>query len=115
MVIVSATYRRLLLPLPTSRVGIPDAIGEQPIEIGEVWTTVDEEAQAFAIVLTRPLAVPHLPPRIVRVEVQAPERLPTAMVATFDIAARTMALADSRTAIGTGSSELIRQRGCALL
>jgi hypothetical protein len=75
MVIVSATYRRLLLPLPTSRVGIPDAIGEQPIQIGEVWTTVDEEAQAFAIVLTRPLAVPHLPLRIVRVEVQAPERL----------------------------------------
>jgi hypothetical protein len=50
--------------------------------------TVDEEVQAFAIVLARPLAVPRLPPRIVRVEVQAAERLPAAMVTAFDVAAR---------------------------
>ena len=74
MVIVSAPCRRLLLPLPTSRVGIPDAIGEQAIQIGKVRVAVDEEVQALAIVLAQPLAVPRLPPRIVRVEVQAPER-----------------------------------------
>jgi hypothetical protein len=46
-----------------------------------------------------------LPPRIVGVEVQAPERLPAAMVTAFDVAARAMALADGRAAIRTGSSE----------
>jgi hypothetical protein len=65
---------RSLLPLPTSRVRIPDASGEQPIQIGKVRVTVDEEVQAFAIVVARPRASPRLPPRIVRVEVQAPER-----------------------------------------
>jgi hypothetical protein len=34
-----------------------------------VWIVVDEEIQAFAIVLARPLAIPSLPPRIIRVEV----------------------------------------------
>jgi hypothetical protein len=99
MVIVSATCRRSLLPLPTSRVGIPDAIREQPIQVGKVGIAVDEEVQAFAILLARPFASPHFPPRIVRVEVQAPERLPTAMVTTFDVAARAMAFADRRAAI----------------
>ena len=46
---------------------------------GKVCIVVDEEAQAFAIFLARPLAVPRLPPRIVRVEVQARQRLPAAM------------------------------------
>jgi hypothetical protein len=40
-----------------------------------------------------------LHPRIVRVEVQAAERLPTAMVTAFDVAARAMAFADGRTAV----------------
>jgi hypothetical protein len=30
----------LLLPLPTSRVGIPNAIREQAIQVGKVWITV---------------------------------------------------------------------------
>jgi hypothetical protein len=68
-------------------------------KIGKVGITVDEEVQAFAIVLARPLAVPRLPPRIVRVEVQAAERLPAAMVTAFDVAARAMALVDGRTAV----------------
>jgi hypothetical protein len=93
MVIVSATCRRLLLPLPTSGVGIPDAIGEQPIQIGKVCIAVDEEVQAFAIVLARPLAVPRLPPRIVGGEVQAPKRLTAAMVTAFDVASRAMVFA----------------------
>jgi hypothetical protein len=95
----TAGRARLLLPLPTSRVGIPDAIGEQPIQIEKVGIAVDEEVQAFAIVLAGPLAVPRLPPRIVRVEVQAPERLPAAMVTAFDVAARAMAFADRGGAI----------------
>src|SRR5436189_5654179 len=106
MVIVSATCRRLLLPLPTSGVGIPDAIGEQPIQIGKVCIAVDEEVQAFAIVLARPLTIPRLPPRIVGVEVQAPECLPTAMVTMFDVATRTISIADGRAAIRAIGSEL---------
>jgi hypothetical protein len=56
----SATRRRSLLPLPPLRVSVPNAVGEQPIQIGKVRFAVDEEAQAFAIVLARPLAVPRL-------------------------------------------------------
>ena len=97
---------RSLSPLPPLCVGIPNAIGEQPIQIGKVWITVDVEAQAFAIVLARPLAIPRLPPRIIRVEVRAPERLPTAMRTAFNVAASAMAFADTRTAIGTGSEFL---------
>jgi hypothetical protein len=59
---------------------VSDAIGEQPIQIGKVWIPVDEEVQAFAIVLARPPAVPRLPPRIVGVEVQAAQRLPAAFL-----------------------------------
>jgi hypothetical protein len=40
----------LLLPLPPLRVGIPNAVGEQPIHIGKVGIAVDEEVQAFTIV-----------------------------------------------------------------
>jgi hypothetical protein len=94
---------RLLLPFPSLCVGIPNAVGEQAIQIGKVWIAVDEEIQPFAIVLARPLAVPHFPSRIIRVEVRTAERRPAAMRATFDIAARVMAFADGRAAIGTGS------------
>ena len=92
----------LLLPLPALRVSIPNAIGEQAIEIGKVWIAVDEEAQAFAIVLARPLASPHFASRIIDVEVRTAERRPTAVRTAFDVAAAVMALADSRAAIGTG-------------
>ena len=34
---------RLMSPLPTLRVGIPKALGEQPIQIGKVWIVVDEQ------------------------------------------------------------------------
>ncbi len=78
---------------PTLCIGIPNAIREQAIQIGEILITVAEEAQAFAIFLARPFPIPHLPPRIIRVEVRAPQRLPTAMRAAFNIAAR--ALSDS--------------------
>ena len=74
-------------------------IGEQAIQVGKVRVAVDEEVQALAIVLTRPLAVPRLPPRIVGVEVQAAQCLPAAMVTAFDVAARAMAFADRRAAI----------------
>ena len=40
--------------------GVPNAIGEQPIQIGKVWIAVDEEVQAFAIVLARPYTLWHL-------------------------------------------------------
>ena len=47
-------------PLPPLRLGIPNAVGEQPIQIGEVWIAVDEEVQVFAIVLARPYTLWHL-------------------------------------------------------
>ena len=50
---------RSLFPFPTLCVGVPNTIGEQPIQIGKVRIAVDEEVQAFAIVLARPLAVPQ--------------------------------------------------------
>jgi hypothetical protein len=65
---------RSLFSLPPLRVDIPNAVGEQPIQIGKVWITVDEEAQPFAIVLARPLAIPHFPSRIIAVEVRTAER-----------------------------------------
>jgi hypothetical protein len=47
-----------LFSFPALCVGVPNAvgeqaIGEQAIEIGQVWITVDAEAQAWAIVLAR--------------------------------------------------------------
>ena len=89
------------------------AIAEQPIQIGQVGVAVDEEVQAFAVVLTRPLARPRLPPRIVGVEVQAAERLPAAMVTAFDVAARAMAFADRRAAIRAAGFELLAHASTA--
>jgi hypothetical protein len=60
-----------LFPLPPLCVGIPNTVGEQTIQIGKIWVTVVVEAQAFAIFLARPLAVPDFASRIIRVEVQS--------------------------------------------
>jgi hypothetical protein len=89
----------LLLPLPPLRLGIPNAIGEQPIQIGKVRIAVDEEIQAFAIVFARPLASPHLPSRIIGMEVRTAECRPAAMRAAFNVAAVAVTLAYRRTAI----------------
>jgi hypothetical protein len=43
------TCRCSLFPLPPPRVGVPNAVGEQAIQIGEIWVTALVEAQAFAI------------------------------------------------------------------
>jgi hypothetical protein len=85
------------------RVGIPNTIREQPIQIGKIWIAIDEETQAFAIIFARPLASPHLPSRIIGVEVRTAECRPTAVWTAFDVAACAMALANERTAIGTWS------------
>jgi hypothetical protein len=77
-----------------------------PARIGKVRITVDEEAQAFAIIFARPLAIPRLPSRIVRVEVRTAERLPAAMRTAFGVAARAMKFADRRTAIRAWSEFL---------
>jgi len=61
-------------------------------------------AAAFAIGLARPLPGPHLPSRIIGVEVQTAERRPTAVRTAFDVAAMVVTLADSRAAIGTGGA-----------
>jgi hypothetical protein len=102
--LVRAERRRLLFSFPSLCVGIPNAVGEESIEIGKVCITVDEEVQPFAIFFTRPLASPHFPSRIIAVEVRTAERRPAAVRTTFNVAAAVMALADTRAAIGTGSA-----------
>ena len=77
----------MLFPFPPLRIGIPNAVPEQPIQIGKVWITVAVEAQAFAVFLARPFPIPHLPPRIIRVEVQAAQCLPAAMRTAFNVTA----------------------------
>ena len=77
---------RLLFSFPAPCVGIPNAVGEQAIEIGKVWITVDVKAQASAIVLARPLAGPHLPSRIIAMEVCTAERRPAAVRTTLNVA-----------------------------
>jgi hypothetical protein len=95
---------RLLFSFPALCVGVPNAVGEQTIEIRKVCITVDEEVQPFAIFFTRPLASPHFPSRIIAVEVRTAERRPAAVRTTFKVAAAVMALADTRATIGTGSA-----------
>ena len=51
---------RHLFPLPTLCDGVPNAVGEQPIQIRKVRIAVDEEVQPFAIVLARPYTLWHL-------------------------------------------------------
>ena len=90
------------------RIGVPNAVREQPIQIRKVWITVAVEAQAFAIALARPFAIPNFPSRI-RVEVRTAQRRPGAMRTAFNIAALAMAFADGRAAIGTWSKFLAHE------
>ena len=91
-----------LSPLPLLCVGIPNAVGEQAIQVGKVGIAVDEEVQAFAIVFARPFAVPRLPSLVVRVEVRAAQRLPAAMVDSVQCRSPGDAFADGRVAIRAG-------------
>jgi hypothetical protein len=100
---------RLLLPLPPPRVGVPNAVGEQAIQIGEIWVTAVVEGQAFAIFFARPPTRPHLPSRIIRVEVRTAKCRPAAMRTTFNVAAVAMAFADRCAAIRAGSKRLIHE------
>jgi hypothetical protein len=56
---LTRTRQSLLFSFPALCVGVPNAVCEQAIEIGQVWITVDVEAQACAVVLARPLVGPH--------------------------------------------------------
>jgi hypothetical protein len=51
--------RVLLLPLPPLCVGIPNTANNR-FQIGEVFVTIAVEAQAFAIVLARPIGIPRV-------------------------------------------------------
>jgi hypothetical protein len=85
-------------PLP---VLIPDTLGEQVVDIGQRAVSVDEEPEALAIGLSRPLAVPRLAARVVRIEPDAAKPLPAAMRTAFHVAAVLVLFADSRPAIRT--------------
>jgi hypothetical protein len=93
----------LLRPLPPLAVCIPNTVCEQAIQIWKVWIAIDVEAQALAIIFSRPLTGPHPPARVIGVEVRTAECRPSAVRTAFDIAATIMPLADSRAAIGTWS------------
>ena len=62
-----------LFDFPPLCVGVPDTFNEQPIQIRQGLVAVHEEPETFAICLARPLPVPRLPTRILRMEVRAPE------------------------------------------
>ena len=98
-----------MFPFPPLRIGVPNAVGEQAIQIGKIWVTAVVEAQAFAIFLARPPTCPHLPSRIIRVEVRTAERRPAAMRTTFNVAAVAMAFADGCAAIRAGSNRLTHE------
>ena len=70
----SVTNQASLLRSQRSRVGIPNAISEQAIKIGEIRIAAAVEAQPFAILLAGPFAIPYLPSRIIAVEVRTAER-----------------------------------------
>jgi hypothetical protein len=89
----------LLLPLPAPAFGIPNTVGKQPIQIRMVGIVVDEEPQPFAILFARPSARPHLPSRIIAVEVRTAERRPTAMWTAFHVATVAMTFGDRRAAV----------------
>jgi hypothetical protein len=55
------------------RVGVPNALREQAIQIGKRRIVIDEEPEALAICFARPLAVPDLTTRIMRIELLASE------------------------------------------
>src|SRR5262249_11649016 len=64
---------RSLFPFPTPSVGVPGALREQAIQIGKRRIVIDEEPEALAICFARPLAVPDLTTRIMRIELLASE------------------------------------------
>ena len=91
---------RLVFPALAFRV--PATFGKQPIDIWERAVAADEEPEAFAIRLARPAPVPWSTAGIVWVEPDAPQRLPTAMRASLNVAAVLVLLAETDAAIRTG-------------
>jgi hypothetical protein len=88
-----------LFPLPTLRIGVPNTIREQSIQIWKVLVPVDEKIEAFAIFLTRPFSIPHSPTRIATVKMGATKRLPPAVRAWFNVAPVSMEFTYCSTAI----------------
>jgi hypothetical protein len=62
----------------------------------------NEESEAFAVRFTRPLSCPRFATGIVRVEPDAPQRLPATVRAPLNIAAFLVLLAETDAAIRTG-------------
>jgi hypothetical protein len=80
-------------------------LGKQPIQVRQGAVAADEEAQAFGVSLTRPLARPRFAPRIIRIEADAAQGLAAAMRATLDSAAVKVLAAERHAAIGTGVAD----------
>ncbi len=67
--------------------------------IGKFGIVVDEEAQALAIFLAWPPASPHLPSRIIGVDVRTAQCRPTTVRTAFNVAAVAMTLANGCSAV----------------
>ena len=74
---------------------------KQAVEVGGPTVAADEEPQAFAVRLARPLPIPCLTARVICIEPGAAECLPAAMRTAFHVAAVLVLLADTGGAVET--------------
>ncbi len=64
------------------------------MQIGQVGILIDQKFKPSRSSSLRPLTSPHLPSRIIAMEVRTTERLPTAMWTAFNVAAVAVTLAN---------------------
>jgi hypothetical protein len=83
-------------------IGIPAAFRKQAVDIGQRAVATNEEPQPFGVRLARPAPVPRFATGIVRIEPDAPQRLPAAMRTAFHVTPVLVLLADGHTTVGTG-------------
>jgi hypothetical protein len=65
--------------LPSLLIGVPAAFRKQAVDIGQRAVATNEEPQPFGVRLARPAPVSRFATGIVRIEPDAPQRLPAAM------------------------------------
>jgi len=87
--------------LPALRLGIPVALGEEAIDIGQRTVAADEEPKAFGVLFAGPSSVPRFTARVVWIEADAAQRLTAAMGTTLHVASTSVLVAESGTTVGT--------------
>ena len=109
------TLRRVVLP--ALRLGIPVALGEEAIDIGQRTVAADEEPKAFGVLFAGPSSVPRFTARVVWIEADAAQGLAAAMRTAFHVASRTVPCADGRPSLDNGRRSMAKpsdegERGC---